>query len=366
MSLVESLEKSIQELSRAIPIYLRIFLGLFFRPFLIATALAMGKVRGLSLVRWTAISVVLIILLVGFRDVKGAIKDGYSISIENSLYSLTYIFVLFVASVIVSQILRLMQATRRRSLSRQMFILTVHFSIVIAVLLIVLGFTTGPKLLDTELYEELSPAWVLLYLAIGMDLFLAPLIIALAYFFPFFDQAKRPGSWLGILGAFVGCTILPFAIIVATMAVLQLREIISKWPSPVMKFDAAKAKLTTTSICYSPDEISLKVLANVTNTTGRDLLLYEAHMTVTQNTAVGGYEIEPAKPGEARYLPKREIFTLDASGRSLREVLLTKNERIQVSFTFSGVDLAAALGHAPDKRWMAFYCPIEFDFWYLN
>ncbi len=150
------------------------------------------------------------------------------------------------------------------------------------------------------------------------------------------------------------------------MAVLQLRETISKWPSPVVKFDVVKAKLTTTSVCYSPDDISLKVLANVTNTTGRALLLYKAHMTVTQDTFVGGYEIRATKPGEARYLPKREIFTVHDSGRSLREVLLNKDERIEVSFTFSGEELTAALGHAPNKTWMAFYCPIEFDFWYLN
>lgn len=102
------------------------------------------------------------------------------------------------------------------------------------------------------------------------------------YFLPFFLGARRSNAPLSLAGALLGCLSAPLVIGIATLAVIQLHEVLNNWPKVTEQFDPIKAKMTISNTCYSPDAKSLTVLADIQNTTGRDLMIYTAKIGVTQ------------------------------------------------------------------------------------
>jgi hypothetical protein len=231
--------------------------------------------------------------------------------------------------------------------------------------LVCFGYFGEVNFLSSELYDELTIPWALIYIYLLVTgLYGLPVIVFSAYFFLLFFQARRVDSRLGLAGTLLGCLFAPLITPGATLAAIKLHEVLASWPEVVEKFNPSKAKLTVDSACYSPDGTALRVAASVVNTTGRDLVIYSASIGVTQNIIVQGDEIWAAPEAEIRYLPKRDTFLLH-SDTAVMEILLAKGERAQVKFAYSTSELEAALRGPPEKGGL-FYCPVEFTYWYLN
>lgn len=332
-----------------------------------STALAMGKVRNLSMLRWTALSALLIILLVGFRDVKGALKDGYSLTTTSIIYSLLYIFLLYISSSVIARLVRVFGQFRRKDITRQIFIAMIHMTIVLAVFLLALGSLSDLNFLDADLYDELTPGFVLLYIAIFLDgLNFIPIVLAVGYIFPLFERARSKAGWLGLLTALLSSAAASFTIPMATLIVVGVHSYLIHIPPPRIEFDGQKAKLTVTVGCHVPDDGSLRVLVHVNNTTGRDLYLQRAYVLTTQKTWVGGNQIGWSGSEPLKRLPRKYGFLLGDENIPITDLLLTNAESTKLILVFSKQELEKALGGPFDQRWNAFYCEVEFDFTYLN